>query len=99
MKTFAIVMSVAAISLSPVAAQAGGWGGKSGSLIGVGVSPSVGNVNVLNGSAILSGNGILSGNTTGILNGNAVGVLNGSLNGTLNNIGVGVLGKVGGKRR
>jgi hypothetical protein len=94
MKTFAIIATAAAFALSPVAAHAGGWGKSSGSFLNLSPSVDVGNVGVLNGSAILSGNNILSGNAVGILNGS----LNNIANGTLNNIGIGILGG-GGKKR
>ncbi len=96
MKTTATIIAAAAIALTPLSAQAGGWGGKSrGGLINVSPSVDVGDVKLLNRSRVLSGNGILNGNKTGILNGVAG---NGILGGSLNNIGVGIL-KRGGKRR
>lgn len=89
MKTFTLTLAAALVSCSAIAAQAGGWGKSSYAHVGhnqtstgglVNVSPSIGlgDVNVLNGSAILSGN-----NVSGILNGNKTG------NGILSGIGVG----------
>lgn len=97
MKKFAAFTALAAaLSLSAVPAQAGGWGGSSykhnnysSGLINVSPSVKLGNIRALNGilnkSPILSGNSILSGNNTGL------GIL-GNGNGLLNNI----LGTAGG---
>ena len=87
MKTYSIAFAaVAALTITAGAAQAGGWGhssysyrmstgGNHGSSSGlVNVSPSVGlgDVNLLNGSSILSG--ILSGNRTNVGNGSLGGI-------------------------
>lgn len=107
---FAFAAIATAFSFSAASAQAGGWGsnyshnGHNNYSSGlVNVSPSVGDVNVLNGIGILNNSPIASGNVTkGILSGN--GILGGSsvLNGNSNGIGILGVGSnllKGGKRR
>ena len=92
MKKFALMLAAAAVSLSTVTAEAGGWGNKkSKSLINVSPSIDLGQVvvgnGILNGNNVLSGNivsGILSGNRTGLLSGIGVGILSGNNNGNYN---------------
>jgi len=85
MKKYALMLAAAAVSLSTVTAEAGGWGNnKSKPLVNVSPSVDVGKItvgDVLSGNNILSGNvvsGILNGNKTGILNGVGVGILSGN---------------------
>jgi hypothetical protein len=99
MKTFIIVTTAAAaLALSGVSAQAGGWGGGSSHNYSSGlinVSPSVrtGNVNLLNGTSVLNNSPIASGNVvSGILSGNQTGSGIGNGNGILG----GTLGILGG---
>jgi hypothetical protein len=98
MKTFIIVTTAAAaLALSGLSAQAGGWGGGnshnySGGLINVSPSVRTGNVNVLNGTSVLNNSPIASGNVvSGILSGNqtgnGIGNGNGILGGTLGILG------------
>ncbi len=99
MTTFIIVTTAAAaLALSGMSAQAGGWGrGKnshnySSGLINVSPSVRTGNVNLLNGTSVLNNSPIASGNVlSGILSGNqtgnGIGNGNGILGGTLGILG------------
>ncbi|MDF1598344.1 hypothetical protein PZ895_00970 [Mesorhizobium sp. YIM 152430] len=98
MKTFIIVTTAAAaLALSGLSAQAGGWGGSnshnySSGLINVSPSVRTGNVNLLNGTSVLNNSPIASGNVvSGILSGNqtgnGIGNGNGILGGTLGILG------------
>lgn len=95
MKKIVITIAAAAVSLSTVAAQAGGWGssfgnrtmangnGVSSGLLNLSPSIGLGNVKLLNGVSVLNGSPILSGNgiLSGVLSGIGVsGILSGNNN-------------------
>ena len=93
MRKIVITIAAVAVSLSTIAAQAGGWGssfgnrymangnGVSSGLLNLSPSIGLGNVKLLNGVSVLNGSPILSGNS-GILSGNGI------LSGVLSGIGV-----------
>jgi len=85
------LVTVAAMSLPPATAQAGGWGskgnqtGSSGGLINISPNVNLGSLKALNNIGVLNGNNILSGNKTsignGILSGVGIGILSGNNSG------------------
>ena len=112
MKKIVLACAAVAVSFSTVAAEAGGWGGSSignsfrsngngysSGLLNISPTVGLGDVNLLGGSAILSGNrvsGILNGNTTGVVSGVLSGIGN-----VLSGVGVGNLlgsGNAGGSK-
>ena len=92
MKTVAMTLATAAAVALSIGTAEAGWKKKSFNsyshgLVNVSPSVSTGNLNVLNGTAVLNGSPIASGNVVqGILNGNKTSVGNGILGGAVKNI-------------